>query len=362
MPKTADEIAIDSYIAEKYPIGSKISFTEKAGTGGSKTLKRHTFKVVGHVNSIEIVSNISMGKTTVGTGDLMGYAVVRPLVFDCDYHMLARLSNSDTKGLDPYSDNYLDKVKKHKKELDRAHDNAPARRLAAVHATYDDQIESGQSKIDDAKEQLASAKSKLDDAAEQLSSGHGKLDSSWKTLEAAAAKLASARTSLASGKKQLANAQAALASSRSQIDSGWSAYNRNSQAFADAKAKGEAQLVQAQQTIDSSRAKFASGKTQYDLGISQLEGGIAQCRQGIAAIDAKLADTSLDETTRAALTQQKDALTAKQSGLETQLAQTNHVRPCLRLAPVCGERRRRDRGRCDHVRCGQPSAQACRYA
>lgn len=300
MPKTADEIAIDSYIAEKYPIGSKISFTEKAGTGGSKTLKRHTFKVVGHVNSIEIVSNISMGKTTVGTGDLMGYAVMRPPVFDCDYHMLARLSNSDTKGLDPYSDNYLDKVKKHKKELDRAHDNAPARRLAAVRAKYDDQIESGQSKIDDAKEQLASAKSKLDDAAEQLSSGHGKLDSSWKTLEAAAAKLASARTSLASGKKQFANAQAALASAKAKLNASEAKYKSGLAEYNSKKAVYESSVAEYNQGLASYKSglatykeaagTLASKQSEYEDGLTKFNEKLPDAEKEISKAESKLKD------------------------------------------------------------------------
>ena len=300
MPKTADEIAIDSYIAEKYPIGSKISFTEKAGTGGSKTLKRHTFKVVGHANSIEIVSNISMGKTTVGTGDLMGYAVMRPPVFDCDYHMLARLSNSDTKGLDPYSDNYLDKVKKHKKELDRAHDNAPARRLAAVRATYDDQIESGQSKIDDAKEQLASAKFKLDDAAEQLSSGHGKLDSSWKTLEAAAAKLASARTSLASGKKQFANAQAALASAKAKLNASEAKYKSGLAEYNSKKAVYESSVAEYNQGLASYKSglatykeaagTLASKQSEYEDGLTKFNEKLPDAEKEISKAESKLKD------------------------------------------------------------------------
>lgn len=286
MPKTADEIAIDSYIAEKYPIGSKISFTEKAGTGGSKTLKRHTFKVVGHVNSIEIVSNISMGKTTVGTGDLMGYAVVRPPVFDCDYHMLARLSNSDTKGLDPYSDNYLDKVKKHKKELDRAHDNAPARRLAAVRATYDDQIESGQSKIDDAKEQLASAKSKL--------------DSSWKTLEAVAAKLASARTSLASGKKQLANAQSALASAKAKLNASEAKYKSGLAEYNSKKAVYESSVAEYNQGLASYKSglatykeaagTLASKQSEYEDGLTKFNEKLPDAEKEISKAESKLKD------------------------------------------------------------------------
>ena len=322
MPRSQNEIALDSFLSKTYPVGSKITFREKAGTGGTKTLKRTTFTVVGHVSSMEIIADVNKGKTTVGTGDLMGYGIVRPEVFDCDYHMVARLAFDDTKGLDPYSAAYLNKVAAHKHKLKTLLKGAPSRRLAVVRSTYDEQIESGQAKIDDALEELSSAQAKLDDAATQLASGRSKLESSWSQLEAAASKLSAARTSLASGKSQLARAQTALASSRSQIDAGWSEYNKNAQALATAKTDGESQLAQAQQKIDASREKLANGKSQYEQGIQKLENGVAQCKQAAAAVDAQLADDSLDDATRAALQQKKEELTAQQASLETQLTQT----------------------------------------
>ena len=322
MPKAENEIAIDSFMADKYPVGSKITFKQKKSADGSKTLKRSTFTVVGHVSSMEIIAGINMGKTTVGTGDLMGYAVVSPKVFDTDYRMIARLTFDDTEGLDPYSAEYLDKIADHKSALKKLLKKAPARRLAVVRNTYDEKIAEGQEKIDDARQKLDDAKATLDDAATQLADGRSQLASSWDKLEQAASQLASARTQLADGESQLTAAQATLASSRSQLDSGWAEYNQGKAALASAKSDAEAQIEQAQATIDASRKKLEGGKVAYEEGIAKLEAGVKQCDQALAGIDQQLAAPDVTDDARAQLEQQKAAVSQQREGLSQQLAQT----------------------------------------
>ncbi len=343
MPTADDEIALDSFMAEDYPLGSTIEFAEKEGLGGSTVLTSTKFTVVGHVSSMDIIASVNKGKTTVGTGDLTGYGIVVSDVFDVDYHMIARLTFDDTEGLDPYGAEYLEKVAAHKEELNDLLAEAPERRLSAVRGEYDEQIEDGQEKIADARQQLADAKQTLDDAAEQLADGRSTLASSWDVLESAASKLASARSSLASARSQLADAQATLVSTRSTLDSGWSEYNSGVDALASARSEAEAQLAAAQQTIDDSRSKLESGKQAYESGIATLESTIAQLQGAIAQlpsaieqlsgqvsqIDAALQDPTLTDEKRAELEAQKSALEAKKGELEKQLAAAQMQLPQL---------------------------------
>lgn len=334
MPKSEDEIAIDSFMADDYPVGSKITFVQKKNADGSKTLKRSTFTVVGHVKSMEIIAGINMGKTTVGTGDLMGYAVVSPKVFSTDYRMIARLTFDDTQGLEPYSAEYLDKIAVHKKELKKLLKNAPERRLAVVRDTYDEKIADGEQQVADVRQKLSDAKAALDDAASQLADGKGQLASSWDKLEQAALQLTSARTQLADGASQLSAAQATLASSRSQLDSGWDEYNDGVAALAAAKSDAESQIAQAQSTIDASRKKLDDGKAayedgiaklkdgvkQYEDGIAKLDAGLDQCGQGIAAVEQRLAAPGLTGEQRSQLEAQKAQLEAQKTQLVQQKA------------------------------------------
>ena len=292
MPEADDEIALDSFMADDYPVGSTIEFSEKESASGSKTLKREAFTVVGHVSSMDIIADVNKGKTTVGTGDLSGYAVVSPSVFDVDYHMIARLTFDDTEGLDPYSAEYLSKVAAHKAELSDLLSDAPGRRLSVVRGEYDERIADGQREIDDARQQLADAKSTLDDAASQLADGRAQLSDAWAQLESAASQLADARGTLSSAKSQLAAAQAQLASTRDQLDDGWAEYNDGVSQLADARAQAQQQLEAAQEQIDLSRATLENGKAAYEQGIAQLQ--------------AVLANPALPDDQRAALQAQLD--------------------------------------------------------
>lgn len=299
MPRTDNEIAVDGFSADKYPVGSKISFTEKAGAGGSKVLKRHTFKVVGHVNSMDIIASINKGKTTVGTGDLASYAVVAPQVFDCDYHMVARITFKDTEGLDPYSDAYLKKVTKHKKELDRLLKGASGRRLSVVRSQFDDQIESGQDKVDDAREQLSTAKSKLDDAAtqldaarsaiadseEQLASAASQLANGQSRLDASWQKLVSAKSTLDAGKTTLSESEKKLASADQQLSQGWSQYQAKSSEY----QQGESGYKEAKASYDQAVAAAPDQKKQLQAGVEQCKGTVEDCDAKISQIDTAAA-------------------------------------------------------------------------
>lgn len=307
MPQKYDEIALDVFMADEYPVGSRITLTEKADAGGSKILRRHSFKVVGHVSSTEIISLVNMGKTTVGTGDLMGYAVVQPSVFDCDYHMVARLTFKDTEGLDPYGDEYLDKVSAHRKELRSLLEDAPERRLSVVRSEYDKQIDEGQDKVDAAYDKLSSAKASLDvaatqiadaanaiessenqlaDAAEQLADGRAQLDASW-------GKLVGAKSTLDAGKADLAASEKKLASAAEQLSNGWEQYRAN-----------EAEYNQGEQN-------YADGKASYDQAVAAAPAQKQQLQQGIDACRATIDDCAAKlEQVDAAFEQVGDAMAA----------------------------------------------------
>ncbi len=310
MPESTDEVAIDAETAAEYPVGSTISFSEKAASDGSESMTRHSFTVVGIVNSSEILSNLNRGMTQAASGDLKGYAVVVADVFDTDYRMVARLSYTDTQGLDPFGDEYLSRVAAHKEELEELLKDQPEHRLEAVRAQYQDAIDEGQAKIDDARQQLADAKTTLDDAAEQiaeaketiadsegqladaatqLADGQSQLDSSWDALVSAKATLDASRSKIAASEQQLASAHAQLAA-------GWSEYN--------AKAS----------ELASAREQYAAKQAEYEAAVAAAPEQKAQLQAGIDQCDATLADlnTKLEQVS-AGLTQVEAAIKAAEA-------------------------------------------------
>ena len=70
------------------PVSYTHLFSEKEDASGNYVLKKHSFKIVGFVNSPEFLSSINMGQSSAGAGELKGYAFVKDSVFDLDYYCL----------------------------------------------------------------------------------------------------------------------------------------------------------------------------------------------------------------------------------------------------------------------------------
>ena len=93
-PKSSDEIALASTMKDDYKVGNTISFTQSDEDG---ILKNTTYKVVGFVNSSEILSTTSLGSSTAGDGSLSNYAVVTESAFDTDTYTIARIRYDNLK-------------------------------------------------------------------------------------------------------------------------------------------------------------------------------------------------------------------------------------------------------------------------
>ena len=290
LPEEADEVAISATIAAEHPVGSTIVFAEEEDVSGDYALTRHDFTVVGVVNSSEIVSNLNMGQSQAGTGDLAGFAVVTDDAFDVDYHMVARLRFDDTEGLDPYGQEYLDRIAVHKEELEELLEGRGAHRLAVVQGQFDEQIADGQAQVDnaraqlddaaaelagasaqlaDARELIASYEGELADAAAQLADGRAALDATWDQL-------ASAKVQLDDGRSQLAASERQLAAAARQLESGRQELAAKQQVYDEGVAEADA----AQREIDAARAKRA--RASMSRGLRSLRKRFGRLRRQAA--------------------------------------------------------------------------------
>ena len=157
-PKATDEIALASTMQEKYHLGDNITFTQSDEQG---ILKKTTFKVVGFVNSSEILSKSSLGTSSAGNGVLKYYAVVPESAFDSDFYTIARIRYDDLKKLNPFSETYKEKLAKKEKALGDLLSDNPSQRLAQLKSEAQTSLDSNQAKVDAAKSQLEAQKAML---------------------------------------------------------------------------------------------------------------------------------------------------------------------------------------------------------
>lgn len=331
-PETANEIAYSDASKGDYKLGDTIVFEEKEDSSGNTVLKNNTFTIVGFINSSEILSCVNQGQSTAGSGELNSYGVVADDAFDCYYYMIARMTFQDTKGLDPYSDEYTDMIQEHKSQLEAILADQPEKRLESVKGEYQDKIDEGRQKISDAQNELADAETKLNDADAQIQEAEQKilesrdeLDSkvseAQQEIEANQQKIDDSEKQLADGKAQLSAAKTQLEAAQAQISESEKQITAAKQTLAEKQPEYETQkaafiekqaeyqenvnaLAAARQEADSNKAQLESAKSQYENGIAELQSGVSQLQQ-------VLQDPQLSSEERALYTAQLEATQGK---------------------------------------------------
>lgn len=113
IPTSENQIALSYTLKNKYQLGDKI----KIEKGSNSILQNTEFTVVGFVKSPEIWSSTMLGKSSVGTGELSGYAVVPRKTFSSQFYSIARLTYKDLRNISYNSSIYDKRLKKHENEL-----------------------------------------------------------------------------------------------------------------------------------------------------------------------------------------------------------------------------------------------------
>lgn len=211
LPNKADEIALADNYSRHYKIGQTINLSEKKNVLGTTLLKRKQFKISGFVRSSQILSNVNLGQSNSGTGELKGYAVVSPAAFNHTVYTVANLTYKDLRGLDSYGKTYTSKVKKHKKDLqDILKANAHQRRKRIISAVeknlqpQDKKIQEAEQKLQVAKQQISAGEKQLKEQKANLNVQIAKAKAAGIALSPAVkAQLDKGQADLASGEKKL---------------------------------------------------------------------------------------------------------------------------------------------------------------
>lgn len=258
MPESDKDIALSDQLKNDYKIGDQITFK----LGEDSPLKQDRYKVTGFVHSAEIWDKTSMGQSSVGTGELMGYAVVSPKAFDSAVYMIARIQFDDTAKLAYQSKAYQDTVAKHQKDVERMlADNGP-QRLSRLKESAQKEITDGQEKISTSEKELSDAEKKIKNGESQLADGQNQLD-------AAKQELASGKEKLTSTGQELANAKAKLDATGQELSPAWTKLEA-----------GKAELDARKAQLDQAAIQLAAAKENLDKTAQELNQTAAQIQEG----------------------------------------------------------------------------------
>lgn len=274
LPNKKGQIALAAQYHKKYKIGDRINFIEKSNVLGKTFLKRHSFKIVGFVRSSQILSNVNLGQSTSGTGELRGYAVVVPQDFNSDVYMTANLTYKNLRGIDSYGSTYTNRVTKDKKELKKNLNSEVSARKSRINDSINSKLQPQQDKLDQAKDELQTSQDKLISAKKQLTKGkaaiakneqvlQSKSRSAQSQLQAGASQLAQAKQAIgqmqAAGKQNTPQYQAAVAQCSSKANE----LQSKKQQLQATSAGAQAKLSQAKQELASKQAEYKQAKQKF---------------------------------------------------------------------------------------------------
>lgn len=296
LPSNQNEIAISTNLLDTYPIGSELIVK---GNSDKFSLKNTKFKVVGHVNCLEILSTSDLGLTTVGSGQLTGYGVVSEDSFDSDVYMLARIKYDDLSSKDAFLKDYLVEVNNKKKSLEDELKNLPQTRLQAIKKEAYKQL--------DAKDQeLKSSSQKLDNGKQKLEEGKRQLDSEWQKLDSEQQKLVVASKQLTAKQQELDNARSKIVENQRLIDESQQQLDASSQAITN----GQVQITDAITELDIKQEQVTTSRNQIEASKQGYEDKLHQLQIAIDEIDSKL-ESDISEELQGELEAEKQELAAE---------------------------------------------------
>lgn len=325
LPEKSGECFLDSTFAanQGYEIGSTINMRQD---GDSKLLLTETYTVVGLGKSPLYIS-FNRGNTTVGSGEVNGFAYVMPEDFDQEIFTQIYIRAHGTDQVLSYTDAYDNLIEKLQDKVEEIQEERCQIRYDEIVSEAQDKISDAEQELADGKkeadEKLADAKKKLDDGEKELADGKKQYEDGKKQLEDAKkeitdgrkqladakAQLADGREQLASAKAQLSDGQSQLSAAQAKLDDGWAQYNAGKKKYDAGKAKFD----KAKQQIESGKKQIAAGRTKLEQKQKELTAGIAQVKDGQTAVDAQI--TQLESQIA-----QIQAGLEQLSGVEDQLA------------------------------------------
>ncbi len=323
MPEKKGECLIDSQLAGQgaFQMGSEVVFETEDDE--DSVLKQKSYTIVGTCSSPMYIS-FARGHTTLGSGEVSGYAYVTEDNFDQEVYTVAYLLAKGAREQVSYTELYENLVKKVQSRVEGIKEERCQLRYDSVRGKARQELADGEKELADGKKkarrELEDAKKELSDARKKLEDGRAEYEDGVRQLSDAKQKLSDGRRQLSDGRLQQQNGTAQLEAARNTLNS-QQAHLDSSQAQTD---QGYAQWNASKQEFDQKEQEYNSGAAQYEQGaaaLAQAKQQLAQQKNAYAQLEAAgMGDeqTRLQlEAAEAQLAQQEQALEASR----TQLAQ-----------------------------------------
>ncbi|GBG94245.1 antimicrobial peptide ABC transporter permease protein [Ligilactobacillus salitolerans] len=219
LPQSSGQVVIDQKLSASYSLGLTVNLK-------SRDLKKTRYQVVGYVKSPLYIANNERGTTTVGDGQVDGFAYLPEADFTTAAYTHMYLTFANLKGKTYSAQDYKKTLRQDMTRVEQVFERRRSERQSELQKIADQKsaparrkLTDQQQKLDQGKRQLAQGKSELLQQEQQLNQQSEQL-AAQVGEEQAQLQLASARQQIAQQKQQLDAQEQQLQSSQQKLTAG----------------------------------------------------------------------------------------------------------------------------------------------
>ena len=347
IPEKKGEIFLDNEYAQAmgYEVGDSIKLKQEE----DGLLLEEKYTVCG-IGTSPLYISFNRGNTTLGSGEISGFAYVVPEDFDQEVYTQIYLRFHGSEDLTSYTDAYDNLIEKVQDTVEGIEKERCEIRYHDVKAEAEDalndaekELKDGEKELADGKKEFADGEKELNDAKKEIKDGKKELADAKKEIEDGKKELADGKKKISDGREQLeaaknqaADGQSQLNAAKEKISAGWTEFHANQdkvnagkEELATAKeelSKGKESIAEGKKTLEAKKQELEEKQKEVEAGKAAIPAAREElntqkqaCEEGLKAVEAGEAELSKGEAALAGLKEQLSGLQSQYDSLNTQL-------------------------------------------
>ena len=347
IPEKKGEIFLDREyaLARGYEVGDSIKLKQEE----EGLLLEENYTVCG-IGTSPLYISFNRGNTTLGSGEISGFAYVIPEDFDQEVYTQIYLRFHGSEDLTSYTDAYDNLIEKVQSTVEGIEKERCEIRYNDVKEEAEDalkeaekelkdgekELKDGKKELKDGEKEFADAKKEVEDGEKELADAKKKIEDGKKELADGKKKISDGQEQLETAKNQAADGQSQLNAAKEKISAGWTEFYANQdkvdagqEALFAAKeelakgketiAEGKKLLEEQKKNLEDKQKEIEAGKAAIPAAREELNTQKQMCEEGLKAVEAGEAELSKGEAALSGLKEQLSGLTSQYDSLHTEL-------------------------------------------
>lgn len=347
IPEKKGEIFLDREyaLARGYEVGDSIKLKQEE----EGLLLEENYTVCG-IGTSPLYISFNRGNTTLGSGEISGFAYVAPKNFDQEVYTQIYLRFHGSEDLTSYTDAYDNLIEKVQSTVEGIEKERCEIRYNDVKEEAEDalkeaekelkdgekELKDGKKELKDGEKEFADAKKEVEDGEKELADAKKKIEDGKKELADGKKKISDGQEQLETAKNQAADGQSQLNAAKEKISAGWTEFYANQdkvdagqEELLAAKeelvkgketiAEGKKLLEEQKKNLEDKQKEIEAGKAAIPAAREELNTQKQMCEEGLKAVEAGEAELSKGEAALFGLKEQLSGLTSQYDSLHTEL-------------------------------------------